>query len=289
MLNNLNSTANSDPTPKINQAGAVDIYGIGQNSGELFPVGTSTYGNSKDDGKGSDTNGPGHSVKGNTTLDTTSTDDYLAALAKLSQTNPDQYMQIQQGLFNSGFYGHTAKPADVGFGRWNAATKDALIGKDGALTNFIELYKSGATPGVTFNDWLDQQAAIAKNDPNSPGNGGGTARVGTSLTDPALITQQGNSVSDQMLGHSLDQSDQTGLINDVQGSEIASQDAQKTGADYTLKDPAAQARNFVVQNNLPEYAAHQAEGYMNVFANMFLNGASSRANTTIGDVAVGTK
>lgn len=296
LLDNLTSTSNSDPTPKINQQGKVDIYGIGQNSGQVFPIGVSNYGN--DNG---DVNGPGHTAKGGphstfdkkgvSNVDTISTDDYLTALAKLSQTNPDQYMQIQQGLFNSGFYGSTAKPADVGFGRWNAATKDALIGKDGALTNFIELYKSGATPGQTFSEWLDKQSAISKSDPNSPGNGGGSGSVtpGASLTDPALISQQGNSVSDQFLGHAMDQGDTNGLVNAVQGSEISSQAAQQSGANYTLKDPAAQARDFVVQNNLPEYAAHQAEGYMNVFANMFLGGASARANTTLGDVAIGNK
>lgn len=284
LLNSTITSANTETKPKINSQGQIDLFGIGQNSGESFPLGTSAYG-----GENSDANGPGgHATfdrKQVTNLDTTTTDDYLQMLAKLSQTNPSEFMQIQQGLYNSGFYGNVS-PAVVGFGRWNSKTKDALIGADGALTNFIELYKTGATQ-MTFSEWLDQQAKISAADPNSPGSGGGgSLAYRFPFTDPALTAQYGDQQSEQLLGHSLDQGDQAALYGDIHQNEVDQFNAMQSGQAHTAKDPAAQARLFVVNNNLPEYAAHQAEGYMNAFANMFLSGQSSRAQTTLGDVAV---
>lgn len=284
----LNSTITgaTETKPKINSQGQIDLFGIGQNSGEMFPLGTSTYG-----GDNSDANGPGGHATFNrrqvTNVDTVSTDDYLKMLARLSQTNPSEYMQIQQGLYNSGFYGNVS-PAEVGFGRWNSKTKDALVGTDGALSNFIELYKSGATQ-MTFSEWLDQQAKLAAQDPNSPGNGGtGRSVSPLQLTDPAYLQEQGNQVSDQFLGHAMSDTDQQSLVNDIHGNEQDVYNAQQAGQGGTVvnKDPAAQARALVLQNDLPEYAAHQAEGYLNVFANMFLGGQSARAQTSLGDVAV---
>lgn len=287
----LNSTlvGSTETKPKINSQGQIDLFGIGQNSGEMFPLGTSTYG-----GDNSDANGPGgHATfdkKQVTNLDTVSTDDYLKMLARLSQTNPSEFMKIQQGLYNSGFYGNVS-PGEVGFGRWNAKTKDALIGANGALNNFIELYKSGATQ-MTFNEWLDQQAKLASQDPNSPGNGGGgSSTPPLQLTDPNYIAQQGDQVADQFLGHSMSGSDTNQLVNSIHSNETDIYNAQRAGRGGSLvnADPAAEARAFVIQNDLPEYTAHQAEGYMNIFANMFLGGQSARAQTSLGDIAVGTR
>lgn len=287
----LNQTVvgSTETKPKINSQGQIDLFGIGQNSGEMFPLGTSTYG-----GENSDVNGPGgHATfdkKQIQNVDTVSTDDYLKMLARLSQTNPSEFMQIQQGLYNSGFYGNVS-PAEVGFGRWSSKTKDALVGANGALSNFIELYKSGATQ-MTFSEWLDQQAKLAAQDPNSPGNGGGgSSTAPLQLTDPSYLQEQGNQVADQFLGHAMSASDQAGLVSDIHGNEQDVYSAQRAGAGGAVvnKDPAAQARALVLQNDLPEYAAHQAEGYLNVFANMFLGGQSARAQTSLGDVAVGTR
>jgi hypothetical protein len=89
-----------------------------------------------------------------------------------------------------------------------------------------------------------------------------------------------------MLGQSMSNSDQNSLISQVTGEQ---QQAFNQGDVYMRSvTPAAVAREFVLQNNLPEYTQHQAEGYMNAFANMFLSGASQRANTTVSDAAVGT-
>jgi hypothetical protein len=89
-----------------------------------------------------------------------------------------------------------------------------------------------------------------------------------------------------MLGHSMDNTDQNSLISQVQGEQQA---AFNQGDVYSRSvTPQAVAREFVLQNNLPEYTQHQAESYMNVFANMFLGGQSSRAQTSVGDAAVGT-
>lgn len=297
----LNQTVNQTSTqsgpstytdPRTGQA-VVDVFGIGQQAGTLFPIGTTQHGGDGQDhhgGKDNEgANGPGHTAPKGTRVDTTTADDYLHLLAKLSQTNPDQYMAIQQGLYAAGFYGDKSAK-DVGFGRWNAATKDALIGTDGALKNFLELYSSGSMPGMTFNEWLSKQSQLAAADPNSPGNGGGAGGAGQviNLSDPNSISASANNSSDQLLGRGFNQDETNSIVSQVHDSEAASQTAAG-GSTVTSTDPTAAARNFVIQNNLPEYAAHQAEGYMNVFANMFLSGQSGRANTSLGDIAIGNK
>jgi hypothetical protein len=289
---------------EVNQPGVVDINGIGQNAGASFPLGTydsTDYGSSSEGanshgGVGRGTGGGKGQTVGNVLSSTT--DDYLKNLMKLSQSDPSKFAAIQQGLYNSGFYGSVA-PGDVGFGRWSQKTQDALLGPNGALTNFLQLHANGAT-AKTFDEWLGQEADLASKDPNSPGNkpgsGGAALRAPITYTDPSTLDNAGNTESSQFLGHAMDAGQQGQFVSQFQGNEKAQYDAQgqaitgkagDTGTATRQQNPADAAKQFVVDNNLPEYAAHQAEGFMNVFANMFLSGNSSRAQTSLGDVAVG--
>jgi hypothetical protein len=221
-----------------------------------------------------------------TTINSVSTDDYWKQLLIMQQTDPAAFVQLQQGLYDAGYYGNV-KPTDVRFGIASQKTKDALFGADGAITHYLQAVHGGATTDV-FGDWMQKQVDAAKHDPYSIGNGGGggaaNALTGFKATSAVDINAAGDQTSQQMLGQSMDPSQQGALVSDVQGQQ---QQAFLSGDVYQRSiTPAAVAREFVVNNNLPEYTAHQAESYMNTFANMFLNGASSRANTSLGDVAV---
>lgn len=280
-INQLPSTSNQTTQPKVNPQGQLDIFGIGQNSGVEFPVGTQNAIASVDPmdmGNGLIT----QNANNHNGIQTTTPDEYLTMLMHLSQTDPNRYLAFQQGLYNAGFYGRV-NPGDVGFGRYNQATKDALVGPKGALTDYLDMYKSGATQDV-FGQWLQKQVAAAQQDPNSPGNVASAKPPGPSLTDPSISAMFGDQQAEIELGHALNSSQQAGLLGAVQGQETSNfQSGQGGGSSYRM--PEAIARQWVAQNNLPEYTGHQALGVM--LALLQGLGGKNVPQTKMGDVAVG--
>ena len=281
------SSSNQTPQPNVNPQGQLDIYGIGENSGYKFTVGTRTDTPSGMD-QGDVGRGPTSRLHATNGVDVTTTpDDYITAMMHLSQSDPGRFMAFQQNLYAAGYYGNVT-PTEVSFGRWTQKTKDALVGANGALTDYIDMVKGGTTTDM-WSDWLNKQVAAAKADPYSIGNGAGkspSSSNGFKATSPQDIVMQGDAESQQLLGQSMDGQDQGSLVSAVQGQQQA---AFNAGDVYQRSvTPQAVARQYILQNNLPEYTQHQAEGYMNAFANMFLSGQSARANTTVGDAAVAT-
>jgi hypothetical protein len=140
----------------------------------------------------------------------------------------------------------------------------------------------------TFEEYLKQQSAQgAQNllDANQPG-GPGSGKPKPILTNPALVNQAADQQGQQLLGHALQPGEQNAIVAQDHSAETA---ASNEGDVYLRSlTPQSIARQYILDNNLPEYAQHQVEGFMNTFANMFLTGASGRANTTLGDAAVPT-
>jgi hypothetical protein len=291
------STSNLDPKPKINQQGQIDIFGLGSLSGQEIFMGTqntpirdvpSASGDTKREMQrgGGYTGVTGMDTGGGVINQYTTTDDYWKQLLLLQQQDPQAFIALQQGLYDAGYYGNV-KPTDVRFGIASQKTKDALFGADGAITHYLEAAQGGATVD-NFGDWMQKQVDAAKQDPYSIGNGAGSSggAMKPVLSNPALIDQQGNAVAQGELGRSLSNTEQNGLIGQVQSDETAASNA----GDIYMRSvtPSSVARQYILQNNLPEYAQHQAESYMNAFANMFLSGQNQRANTAVGDAAVPT-
>lgn len=208
-----------------------------------------------------------------------------------NSTNPytrKQWADVQTQLQAMNAYGTSTR---INYGGWG--TEDVT-----ALDNALKGYLGGSDTNMeTFEEYMKAQAAQgAANglDLNQPGGPGSSAnqRAPLSLTNSADLNATGDNVSQQYLGHSLDSGQQGQFVDSFHSQEQSAYDAGgvANGAAYEQPATAADAaRQFVVDHNLPEYASHQAEGYMNAFANMFLSGNSSRANTTVGDVAVGGK
>lgn len=141
---------------------------------------------------------------------------------------------------------------------------------------------------MTFSEFLQNHKTVGNQNgyPGASGPGGGSTTP-FNPSSPDVISQQGDAMAQSELGHSLNQDQTNSLIGQVQGQEAS---AFSAGDTYLRGvTPQSLAREFIVDNNLPEYASHQAEGFMNVFANMFLGGNSQRANTSLGDVAIGGK
>jgi hypothetical protein len=223
---------------------------------------------------------------------TVTVDDLLNHFADQAKS-PNMYSrqlwaQVQQQLQSSNFYGSSAR---INYGAWGPDDS-------AALKKAANAYLQGTDSGKlqTFEEYLTQaaqQGAANGLDQNQPGGPGqGSQRAPLSLTNTADLNQAGDNVSQQFLGHAQSAGQQTDFADSYHGQEQAAYDAagQANGAAYEQPATAADAaRAYVLQNNMPEYAQHQAESYMNVFANMFISGTSARANTSLGDAAVGVK
>lgn len=207
-----------------------------------------------------------------------------------NSTNPytrKQWADVQMQLQAMNAYGTDTR---INYGGWNGQDVTAL---DNALKGYLG---GSDTDMTTFEEYLAKQAAqgaanqLDMNQPGAPGTG--TQRAPLSLTNSADLNAAGDTAGQQLLGHSLDPSQQGQFTDSFHSQEQAAYDAAGAGdgAAYQAQPTAANAaRQFVVDHNLPAYASHQAEGFMNAFANMFLHANSARANTTLGDVAVGGK
>lgn len=236
-----------------------------------------------------DTNGPG-TTGTDVQNQTVTVDDLLKHFHDLATSdNPysrQAWAQVQQQLQAMNAYGSSAR---INYGGFNMedekALKSAVEGYLGGVTT------NGAPPTnmQTFEEYLTQQSAqgAANNlDANQPGGPGGAGKSASlrPLSNPAVVNQAGDQTAEGFLGRAMNPTEQAGLLADVHGQE----DAALASGDVYLRSvtPQSVAREYILQNNLPEYAQHQAESYMNAFANMFLTGASQRANTSLGDAAV---
>lgn len=184
------------------------------------------------------------------------------------------WAQTQQQLQAMNAYGADKR---INFGAWDGPKDSA------ALQSAIQGYLQGGPEAqmMTFEEFVKHQAAqgAANGLDQPPKNNGFKA------TSPADIQMLGDQQSQGMLGHSMNAGDSSALVGAVQGQ----QESAFNAGDVYMRSvtPQSVAREYVLQNNLPEYAQHQVESYANVFANMFLSGTSARANTSLGDAAVG--
>lgn len=196
------------------------------------------------------------------------------------------WAQVQQQLQAMNAYGTSTR---INFGAWGDDDKNALA-------KAIQGYMQGGDTNVqTFEEYVSQTAAqgtangLDGNQAGAPGGSGGSQRAPLQMANSADLNEALDNTSQQFLGRADDA--QTGAFTGQEhAQEQQAYDAAGNANGAAYEGPASAqdaARQFILQNNLPEYAAHQAEGFMNVFANMFLTGASQRANTTLGDAAVG--
>jgi hypothetical protein len=218
-------------------------------------------------------------------------------LAVWGAENPQALLDMREKLYARGLYG-AINAKDLDPRRTAVGTADFKALGEAIKGYYIYLNaKQKAAPNgggentVTFNQWLAPKDASGNPTYVGPAGPGGTPRAPLSLTNQADITAAGDSQSRQMLGHAMDASGQGALVDQYHGQEQSAYDAAGVANGDAYAQPAsvqAAARDWVLQNNLPEYAQHQAESFMNAFANMFLSGQSSRAQTSLGDAAVGS-
>jgi hypothetical protein len=168
------------------------------------------------------------------------------------------------------------------------ALKKAVEGYLGGAGGTGATASSSFSSMQTFEEYLKQQSAqgaanlLDGNQPGGPGSTGGKPKP--ILTNPDLVNQASDQQGQQLLGHAL----QSGELGAIVNQDHAEETTASNEGDVYLRSvtPQSVARTYILNNNLPEYAQHQVESYMNTFANMFLTGASSRANTSVGDAAV---
>jgi hypothetical protein len=183
------------------------------------------------------------------------------------------WKETQQQLQAMNAYGDSQR---INYGAWSAADGKALAD---AITGYMQggdMSKLG-----TFEEYVKQQAAqgaangLDLNQPDGPGDKK-TAPQYTLATAQAT----GDQVAQNELGHSLT----SGQAGTLQGA--LNDNSAGAFANGQNDDPSSFARNWMVENNMTEYKAHQATAYMNAFLNL-IGGSGTAANVGVGDVAVG--
>jgi hypothetical protein len=226
-------------------AGLVDTFNLGDLSGQqvhltyttpnsnLVPLGGGKYGSK-----------PGGFTD-------QSTDDFMAYFAGLSQSNPKQYAQIQQQLYQAGAYGGS-KPS---FGVYT--TQDATAMK-AVLTGYMGLK---LTTPITLPDYIKQiQSAGIK---NGVLNGAPRAPLTVQYTDPNTLKGTLQSAAQDYLGRNLSDKELNGFVSKFHGQEKTAQTAaynNKPGE--TPPEASGDAQALLENVHTPEHQQKLAANYL---------------------------
>lgn len=212
------------------------------------------------------------------------TQDYISNAAKLwaeatggdtaaNRTAMQQYVALQNSLFNAGAYGSTSYDK-IRWGQWD--------GTDKALVNALQSYEdfvTGTGQPMTFDDYLaaHRNGGVATGSINQGGTSvsGGSGKSVISLTDPAQIREAAQQAAQSALGHVLTGSQLDNFVNQFHAAQTSAESA--TSGSASMPDLSAQADLYAqTGDNAQEFANHQAQGYVDTFLNMFLTGQSQR-------------
>lgn len=293
------SSSSSGPNP-------ADIWGLGQWYGKpVVPVYSSTPGVEVDPttGRPIHTNLPTPEPGSPQT-----TQDLMSEIndlwAKQDQENgkspgqPTSYEQIQQLLWQAGFYGQTALK-DIHLGQWTKQTQDAVkaaiqsyeaaaihaasnLGTDAEGNPIAITGQQLASGGVpTFFDFLAQNSQASQNAKAgfyAPGSSGNTTKAPpqVNLTDPTAIRDAAQTAAMSALGHGLSEDQMAAFVNRFQEEQRKAQ--LSTASSVSTPDLSAQADMFAQTEDPADFSSYQDDKYMNALMNMFLPAASSRPN-----------
>jgi hypothetical protein len=166
-----------------------------------------------------------------------------------------------------------------------------------ALHNALNQYfaEQGNSPDPTqgnpqtFSEFLSNMATTgAQNgiNPASPGSSSGST-AHASLTDAPTAAMLGDTQAQAQLGRSLGSDAQSQLLGAIHGQETTDF-LNGNGGGSSYRTPEAIARDWVVQNNLPEYTQHQALSYMTDILHVLAGNTGTPVGAMApGDVALG--
>lgn len=228
-----------------------------------------------------------HTVIGNEgEIGTTSIDELIKHYHDIA-TSGNQYSRAQWAKTQEQLAAMQAyNTKKINFGAWNNDDKNAII-------TALQGYMAGGDTSKlqTFEEYVAKTAAqAAANGLDQPAPP--PPRAPLQMTNTADLNAGADTQSQQELGRAMSAGDQATFADVYHEQEQSAYDASGVGNGAAYQGAATvadAARQFVLDHNLPEYAQHQAESYMNVFANMFLTGSHARAHTSLGDAAVGGK
>lgn len=206
---------------------------------------------------------------------TQTTQDLFKQIMALSTKSPQQFMQMQGLLYDSGAYGATPRTS-VHWGQWTSDTASAL--KE-ALSNYEAVGPASGSP-VTWTEYLQQAASQGRINQAQGGVGGAGAGTASqvSLTDPAQLT----SIAQQAFQESLDRAatpdEISKFVSAFQSQQTAAQTS--TGASVTAPDATAQAEQFAQGADPAGFQQHNVQAYSNELLNMFLPSGSNVASFT---------
>lgn len=176
------------------------------------------------------------------------------------------YEQLQRSLWQAGFFGQTAFDS-VHVGQWNGQTQDALVS---ALTNYEQLSKGGKLP-LTFTEFLNQNAVMGLDGPESDASGSGSstrAPFQANLDDPTAIRAAAQSAAQQALGRNLSDDQLAQFVQQFQAEQTSAQRSAYNGNNTTPPDLGSDALGFVQENDPKAFHQNQRSAYMDALVNL---------------------
>lgn len=204
------------------------------------------------------------------------TQDLFKSVMALASKDPQQFMQVQGLLYDSGAYGGSPRTS-IHWGQWTTDTAQAL--KE-ALRNYEAIGPASGSP-ITWSEYLQQAATQGRVNQGQGGVGGagaGASGSQTVLTDPNALRATLQQAAMQSLDRALTPDELSKFVTSFQSQQGTAQ--QSTASEVTSPDASAQAQAFVEQEHPGEFQQHNATAYSNALLNLFLPGGSQLANFT---------
>lgn len=269
-------SGSSDPTgTPTTTTNPLDVWHLGNYYGQPIGVGIVPGHTGPVSPNGQDLT-PGKTNSTPTHIDYRQTQDYVKKVAELwaqatagggDQNAMQQYVGLQNALFNAGAYGSTAYNS-IRWGSWQG-TEQALVKAISDYEDFV----SGSGLPMTFDDYLasHRTGGIATGvlNPNGTGaTGSGQSAPQVNLTDPTEIRAAAQQAAQASLGHTFTPKQLDAFVNQFHAAQTAAQTS--TDASVTTPDLSSEALAEAQSGpNAQEFANHQAQGYMDTFIDMF--------------------
>lgn len=196
----------------------------------------------------------------------------LAEIAGYEKSDPQKLKDLQQRLFDAGFYSGAGKGSALTPGS-DAAPLTGLF-DDATNTAVRQWLQTGSMEGALTHDDLDtfltHEAASMQAQFQAGGGGGGGAAQSWSATDPAALHMYAESAARAVLGRNPTEQEIGAAVSQVTASETA--EGQKSSGAIVNVDPQARMVEYFRNEAPAEFGAKNIADAMGMFAKMMGEG-----------------
>lgn len=209
----------------------------------------------------------------NVTNKTDTVESYANSFAAMSQSNPQDFYNMQMELYNAGMYGSTKFIP----GQFTNADKAAM---KAAMGGYLGVVNSKSPNPLTFSEYLGRTSQAGKangfgSGGSGGGGGGGASRAPLQLTDAATLRQTLQSASQNALHRDLNDTELSHFVDAFHSKETQAYNAANGGATYSSPDASAQAIETVQSTHTDEESQALKASYNDKILQMLGGSASA--------------